>query len=786
MRLLGGVLTALKSDPLSRAFLEPVDWRAQHLLDYPHIVTNPMDLQTASTKLLQNGYASTEEFWVDMDLIWTNCMSYNIEGSAISNSAKQLLAKSEILKKKFYEDAAAAFEHKMSRNGGRVAKQKDRGGSEGGLDDQEDFVFRAQLCRRISRLDPPNLGKLLKFLVQEQSASVAVAGGDGRRVVVDINALPHRIVKHLMSIVKTLLYQQLAKRQSVSTSDQSIEGIDNDTTPAMRSGPPSAAPSNSEGPPCPSIPEVLDSPSFLEESLTECGTQERGTDREMEEHGRMNVLEKKTTISHGGGRGRRKGNITREGPPTSPLSASKRRKLSFLEGGKERMGGIESDPPPGTEGSRDSGSGSATTDTVVVPGSRIKSVFHNDLEKSSKANDTAIVNSASSKHTNSKNTSTNSNRSRTTMDLSLVPIPKRKKESSVAPQCPLPPPVVGDGQEGGEQDKVKRRKKKKKEDRSEKKEDRIAKRKHTAEDPGNPAILFGDEEETGGESNTSYHSSNPQSATAKATTGGSTADSRTGSRLYTDGSNWGNVGKARNDIISKTKHVSSYINEATYRGDHTSRGVGKLVYSSDGSNSSVSSTTTTSTTSTTTSTVNNPIRASTSYNSSIHKNRVNPFSLYTKSPADSFTLPHPFPSPVVDSSNPSSSSVLPTSSSSSTYPQSSPTPCSPSQLSTSIPPSPLSQPLHHYVRGTFPPPPLPPTTYAPKQRSPLSPPLSDVLLRPSLDDEEEETSSSSSEDKEEEEETEEERQPEENEEEKKGNEADDGSEQDTKEAKKAK
>ena len=53
------------------------------LLDYPQIVKNPMDLATCKEKLLSGKYATYEDAFNDIQLIWDNCKLYNMIGCEI-------------------------------------------------------------------------------------------------------------------------------------------------------------------------------------------------------------------------------------------------------------------------------------------------------------------------------------------------------------------------------------------------------------------------------------------------------------------------------------------------------------------------------------------------------------------------------------------------------------------------------------------------------------------------------------------------------------------------------
>eukprot|EP00607_Mallomonas_marina_P004145 CAMPEP_0182425486 /NCGR_PEP_ID=MMETSP1167-20130531/11931_1 /TAXON_ID=2988 /ORGANISM="Mallomonas Sp, Strain CCMP3275" /LENGTH=230 /DNA_ID=CAMNT_0024606255 /DNA_START=128 /DNA_END=820 /DNA_ORIENTATION=+ len=75
------LVLAIIARPESGPFREAVDWRGLGLVDYPTIIKHPMDLGTIKTKLESNSYSCIEEVAADMRLVWTNCMTYNQDGS---------------------------------------------------------------------------------------------------------------------------------------------------------------------------------------------------------------------------------------------------------------------------------------------------------------------------------------------------------------------------------------------------------------------------------------------------------------------------------------------------------------------------------------------------------------------------------------------------------------------------------------------------------------------------------------------------------------------------------
>jgi bromodomain-containing factor 1 len=57
------------------------------------VIQNPMDLSTATRKLLANEYPVVETFRGDVLLLFANCYKYNSPGSKIVNAGRALEAR---------------------------------------------------------------------------------------------------------------------------------------------------------------------------------------------------------------------------------------------------------------------------------------------------------------------------------------------------------------------------------------------------------------------------------------------------------------------------------------------------------------------------------------------------------------------------------------------------------------------------------------------------------------------------------------------------------------------
>lgn len=81
MKKMAKLINYLISRQDSVPFREPVDWKGLELFDYPKIVKKPMDLGTVKRKMERGQYETIEECAADIRLIWTNCKTYNADGS---------------------------------------------------------------------------------------------------------------------------------------------------------------------------------------------------------------------------------------------------------------------------------------------------------------------------------------------------------------------------------------------------------------------------------------------------------------------------------------------------------------------------------------------------------------------------------------------------------------------------------------------------------------------------------------------------------------------------------
>ena len=73
-------------------FVEPVDWEALNIPDYPVIIKHPMDLKTIESKLHDGHIESPDEFVALVRTVFRNAYVYNAKGdpSGVRECAEKL------------------------------------------------------------------------------------------------------------------------------------------------------------------------------------------------------------------------------------------------------------------------------------------------------------------------------------------------------------------------------------------------------------------------------------------------------------------------------------------------------------------------------------------------------------------------------------------------------------------------------------------------------------------------------------------------------------------------
>lgn len=92
----------LTKHPIFSIFLRPVDPIADRAEDYYLKIKNPQDLGTIMKRLKESiYYTSVDEWEIDMNLIWKNCIQYNGENNYLAHFAFEFKKKFEKMTESF-------------------------------------------------------------------------------------------------------------------------------------------------------------------------------------------------------------------------------------------------------------------------------------------------------------------------------------------------------------------------------------------------------------------------------------------------------------------------------------------------------------------------------------------------------------------------------------------------------------------------------------------------------------------------------------------------------------
>lgn len=229
------------SRPESEPFREPVDYKGLGLLDYPKIVKKPMDLGTIKRNIENNEYVKNtntineaiELCAADIRLVWTNCLSYNQDGSDFYHLALTFARK--------FEDVYAQLKKLHNKHNEPLGAKNDEDGMEkvSNKDDVatiEDVIDydriptldeRLQLSYDIFRISNIDMGVVLTYIEKHSPAGVSRKGGAADEVLINFDMLTPNCFHHVAQMIKSGLENKL---NSKSKKKRSIHDISQSQT----------------------------------------------------------------------------------------------------------------------------------------------------------------------------------------------------------------------------------------------------------------------------------------------------------------------------------------------------------------------------------------------------------------------------------------------------------------------------------------------------------------------------------------------------------------------------
>ena len=184
------VFTSIESDSQAYDFVEPVDYVALNILDYPSIIKTPMDLGTVKSKLKDHKYPTFLEFLSDIDLIWTNCRTYNMAGSEIVKMANHC-------EKVFKRLMEKQFKNYMSKSSSK---------KETAVEDNDSTLTMDQkmkLTDKIRVLSNEGLTQVVKLIMKE--CPKGIEDVDSEKLQIKIDLIDHKTYTQLLETIDTCM-----------------------------------------------------------------------------------------------------------------------------------------------------------------------------------------------------------------------------------------------------------------------------------------------------------------------------------------------------------------------------------------------------------------------------------------------------------------------------------------------------------------------------------------------------------------------------------------------------
>lgn len=187
--------------PQIEPFREPVDWKGLGLYDYPQIVKKPMDLGQIKRKIEKEQYSSLHEAAEDVRLVWSNCKTYNADGSDFF-----LLA--ENLSKKFEEKFSKLLkELNISEN------PEDSTFHEPTLDEKKLFA------KRLYKITKEELGKVIIDLDEMCPAAITKNSAEDQ-LEINVDNISPAAFKKVMEFVTNCAADSGKKKKSVPPNNK--------------------------------------------------------------------------------------------------------------------------------------------------------------------------------------------------------------------------------------------------------------------------------------------------------------------------------------------------------------------------------------------------------------------------------------------------------------------------------------------------------------------------------------------------------------------------------------
>ena len=176
------IFETMKSDAQALDFLTPVDYVALGILDYPTIITHPMDLGTVKKNLENGEYKTFQDFMSDINLIWKNCRQYNQPGSEIVKMANHCDKKMRQLIDKQFKNYQNKTVNKKSESSNLS------------------FAQKTKLIENIRELSNDVLTQIIKVILKD--CPKGIEDIDTEKLQIKVDLLDHKTYESINQIIE--------------------------------------------------------------------------------------------------------------------------------------------------------------------------------------------------------------------------------------------------------------------------------------------------------------------------------------------------------------------------------------------------------------------------------------------------------------------------------------------------------------------------------------------------------------------------------------------------------
>lgn len=176
------IFEIMQKDQKAKEFLKPVDYIGLNLLDYPKIISHPMDLGTVRINLENGEYETFQDLMSDLNLIWRNCRTYNIPGSEIVKMANHCDKRMKSLIDKQFKN----MKPKVDSSKGKKEKEKEKEKVKEKENASLSLSEKANLIQNIREQTNENLTQIVKTILKECPKALEDIDNEKLQIKIDL------------------------------------------------------------------------------------------------------------------------------------------------------------------------------------------------------------------------------------------------------------------------------------------------------------------------------------------------------------------------------------------------------------------------------------------------------------------------------------------------------------------------------------------------------------------------------------------------------------------------